>query len=736
MLATAVLAQLVAFAGPASAGATPLWQVEVAKIPTTNYTRDAKIYVTEASEALRPYVGDGLAESRLEPVLADVSSRYFDGARLKSAADAEVAFDNLAHFESFLKSRLTGASPPNGEAEQAHVLALVKSLTGVRLLTDAAIQDAEATIGPFRASPPPAPAPAWLAEAFADLDAARVDLAKTDEMLLKANPEPAIVQAAQAWERGFRVLTRLGITYEGDHDSDGVIDVVELRFGSSPLLVDSDGDQLTDRFEITELAGWTMPNTPDTDHDAVRDGDEDIDADGLTNLAEQSLGTSPTDPDTDGDGVNDGVEVDRGTNPLVKDAPPPPPQPGDLPPIVPAPNATDTDGDGLIDVAEEEALTDPANVDSDGDGLSDGTEVGDWGINPLSQDTDGDTLRDDYEVAHASDQGLDPGRPDEQVSKWTYVSDFLLGMFAGDFTPRDSIAWLAGNLCSGGLSAIPVVGWIIGGLADLRDTIASVIHGDWVGAGLSILGLVPYAGDAVAIPGKAARFVIRFVHRLEQVVMLVATYDSIPDSIKETALELILGDDWNAIQDAGTAEAQADGDIGILARASMMRLARGSRTSFARLRAAYQNPLHVTGPRVPYMFNWVDGENYVFNNLLTGLRHRNLKVGTPQVPTPRSVSRKPDIAVEDPPGELSLHEVKTGVPNYGGEVAECEKDAWMMRQPTVDVTDANRVVRQYRVRAVHWHFMPHNAYNTLGPTQEVLDCLIRNGIPYTIHFPV
>ena len=53
------------------------------------------------------------------------------------------------------------------------------------------------------------------------------------------------------------------------------------------------------------------------------------------------------------------------------------------------------------------------------------------------------------------------------------------------------MAWMPGNLCSGGLSFIPVVGWILGGLADIRDTIAGLIHGDWVGAGLSILGLRP-----------------------------------------------------------------------------------------------------------------------------------------------------------------------------------------------------------------------------------------------------
>ncbi len=96
-------------------------KTEVAKIPAAAYTRDAKIYISEATQALRPYVGDGLGESRIDIVLADVQSRYFDGARVDGAANGEIAYDNLAHLESFLKRRLSGASPPNGEAEQAHV---------------------------------------------------------------------------------------------------------------------------------------------------------------------------------------------------------------------------------------------------------------------------------------------------------------------------------------------------------------------------------------------------------------------------------------------------------------------------------------------------------------------------------------------------------------------------------------------------------------------------------------
>ncbi|MCM0673260.1 hypothetical protein NCC78_00725 [Micromonospora phytophila] len=709
MLASTVAAQVALFGAEASAGETPLWQVEVAKIPAAQYTRDAKVYVAEATQALRPYVGDGLGDSRIDPVLADVGSRYFDGARLDSAANGEIAYDNLQHLESFLKSRMTGASPPNGEAEQAHVRALVETLTGVRLLADAAIQDAEATIGPFRASPPPAPAPAGLTEAFADLAAAKTDLAQADEMLRKANPEPATIQAGSAWRNGFNVLARLGITYDGDHDSDGVVDVVELRFGASPLLVDSDGDELTDKFEITELAGWTRPNTPDTDQDSVADGAEDVDGDGLTNLDEQRLGTSPTDPDTDGDGLSDGAEVARGTNPLVADQPRAPPLPGEAPPIVTNPTLTDVDGDGLADIFEEEHGSDPANPDTDGDGLSDGAEVDQYLINPAAADTDGDGLRDDYELAHIEDQGLDPAIPDEQVSKWTYVSDFLLGLVAGDFAPRDSMAWLSGYLCSGGLSFIPVVGWVLGGLADIRDTIAGVIHSDWVGAGLSIIGLIPYAGDAVAIPGKAAKFVLKYLHRLDAVIRFVAKYDKIPDSVKTATIKLILLGNYSKLTDGG------------LTDAVIIRLGKGARTSLPRLADALSDPLHRAGAGAPWLPSATAGENW-FASLLRSEGKFGARPPDTVTETPLG-KRHPDYIEERPDGLDVAHEVKTGMPNYSREdtLKQCRKDGHLRRSGLfADVV---------------WHFLPYAPGDSLGIQDYLLQCLRDEGIPFTIHTP-
>ncbi len=65
---------------------------------------------------------------------------------------------------------------------------------------------------------------------------------------------------------------------------------------------DADGDGLGHREEYRHLSG---PNNPDTDGDGLPDGQEVFD-----------LGTNPTLADTDNDGTPDGKEVEQGTDPL------------------------------------------------------------------------------------------------------------------------------------------------------------------------------------------------------------------------------------------------------------------------------------------------------------------------------------------------------------------------------------------------------------------------------------
>ncbi|MBI4427129.1 MAG: hypothetical protein HY569_01430 [Candidatus Magasanikbacteria bacterium] len=67
----------------------------------------------------------------------------------------------------------------------------------------------------------------------------------------------------------------------------------------------------------------------------------------------------------------------------------------------------DKDGDNLDDLKEAELGTDPANWDTDNDGLGDGDEILIWQTDPLNPDSDGDSYLDGAEVKN----GYNPKGP-------------------------------------------------------------------------------------------------------------------------------------------------------------------------------------------------------------------------------------------------------------------------------------------------------------------------------------
>ncbi len=81
---------------------------------------------------------------------------------------------------------------------------------------------------------------------------------------------------------------------------------------------------------------WTVGFVPPA---AARPRMADRDGDGLSDRAEQKLGTDPDNPDTDGDGLSDGEEVALGTDP----------------------NDPDTDHDGIDDADDPDPLGDDAD---------------------------------------------------------------------------------------------------------------------------------------------------------------------------------------------------------------------------------------------------------------------------------------------------------------------------------------------------------------------------------------
>lgn len=89
-------------------------------------------------------------------------------------------------------------------------------------------------------------------------------------------------------------------------DNDSVSNLEEYLNGTSPILADTDGDGMSDRWELD----WGLAATD------ASNADVDLDSDGLSNLGEFMAGTNPFDADCDDDEMLDGYEVTQGLNPF------------------------------------------------------------------------------------------------------------------------------------------------------------------------------------------------------------------------------------------------------------------------------------------------------------------------------------------------------------------------------------------------------------------------------------
>jgi len=182
------------------------------------------------------------------------------------------------------------------------------------------------------------------------------------------------------------------LDYDADDDPDGdqVNNGSELWCGMNPnSAIDSDGDGLPDDWERLWLGtlDWGTGDDPDVDN--------------YTNLEEFNHRTNPASWDTDGDQLIDSLDP----NPLLY---------------------TDSDGDGLSDDCEMfyfGALDYDGDDDPDDDRLDNATELY-YRLNPNSAiDSDGDGLADDWERLWLG--GLDWGTGDDpDVDNYTNLEEF------------------------------------------------------------------------------------------------------------------------------------------------------------------------------------------------------------------------------------------------------------------------------------------------------------------------
>jgi MYXO-CTERM domain-containing protein len=179
-----------------------------------------------------------------------------------------------------------------------------------------------------------------------------------------------------------------------DADMDGVPDSWEMANGLDTMTNDSDGDLISDLYEV----GDDLDNPHDSDGDGNLDALElDSDGDGIQDGSESGDNDITTDPiDTDGDGIPDYRDMDSDDDGASDGM-------DNCRLIINADQANldgdffgdacddDIDGDMLANSVELMLMLDPQNPDSDGDSIPDGFEVGDPA---MPTDTDMDTLID------------------------------------------------------------------------------------------------------------------------------------------------------------------------------------------------------------------------------------------------------------------------------------------------------------------------------------------------------
>jgi hypothetical protein len=176
----------------------------------------------------------------------------------------------------------------------------------------------------------------------------------------------------------------VGDEKDSDSDNDGLSNTAESALGTDPLNSDTDGDGVVDGED--NCPKKVNSNQLDTDEDDMGNVcDTDDDGDGLSDTAEESLGTDSLDSDSDNDGVIDGRDAFPTNSTESND--------NDGDGI--GDNADlDDDNDGLTDVEEIALGSDPFLVDSDDDGIGDSIDNCPATSNPGQGDNDSDNQGD------------------------------------------------------------------------------------------------------------------------------------------------------------------------------------------------------------------------------------------------------------------------------------------------------------------------------------------------------
>jgi hypothetical protein len=489
---------------------------------------------------------------------------------------------------------------------------------------------------------------------------------------------------------------------------------------------DDSADWLRD---VAAQTGGSYTHVPTAEPDPLWDRDAD----------EVSLEDYTT--DTDGDGIVDWVES-AGVRPatslrlaqgVIKST------------FHSDPTNPDTDGDGLSDgeemgvpvtsaelggwsslqpITTYRVVSDPGSNDGDNDGLSDAEELElelnpldadmdnddledaleiEWGTNALIADTEADGHPDGYEARHL-DEGLDPLEVNLPVDAETWQQEFALGFLCGD-----------NDVCRR-----PTVPWLLGNVisgflffGDVRDIVASAGERRWVDTGIIGVGFVPGLGDAAEAVGKTLRILPEMAP-----AAAVAARRWISGTVRQTpevlvdALRQVQPQMIEKLEDLG-AGAQ---DIIRLWDSNGDRLADLLANPRIRLLADY--PLNSSPPG--WFFDWRNTEEYM----------RTLRGLDPQV-------KPPGLPVRATEGARAGTRNADGLYWRGGVdrillEAKMGRGARAARQIAWD----KQLIADDLIQGAEYHYFASSLNGRIGPSRTILDALLASDkIEIFIHIP-
>jgi hypothetical protein len=352
---------LAAFPTPRPASSSPVRIPLEPTLATPGSARAAKLEAIRLVEAMRypdPDTTPPGKDFRKEYILLELRASIDGTFRSDNFLIDGSAFDHDVNAATRLRDML--ADPQVGQdVKDLAMLALQAIVSADRLVTSTALE-ATSIFGPNRPREGPRA-----------IERAQQELAKGDDKAGKGMPVDAIRDYRKAWEYTDEALDILWTTF--DPDGDQLLNSYEAVLGSDPQTADSDSDGLNDADELLKTA--TDSTRSDSDNNGIPDGDEDLDADGLTALEELAAGTHPLRPDTDGEGLTDAFELSEfGSDPFKQDTDADGLTDDSELRLGTDPRHPDTDGDGLVDGLEtytSTATTADASVSVELTGMGD-----------------------------------------------------------------------------------------------------------------------------------------------------------------------------------------------------------------------------------------------------------------------------------------------------------------------------------------------------------------------------